>query len=87
MTLGDKYVRTVHDIKEPKNTCKVDVYEVLEAFQVTCPARQHAIKKLLCAGLRNKGSVMQDLNEAKFSIVRALEMQYDRERGLPCSKE
>ena len=25
----------------------VDVYDVLEAFGVTCPARAHAIKKLL----------------------------------------
>ena len=50
----------------------VDVYSVLVAFDVTCPARAHAIKKLLCAGLRNKGSVGQDLVEAYDAIERAM---------------
>ena len=56
---------------------KVDVYAVLVAFEVTCPARQHAIKKLLCAGLRDKGNVEQDLVEAKDAITRAIEIQVD----------
>ena len=48
---GSKYLRSI-DMPVPG---KVDVYSVLEAFDVRCPARQHAIKKLLCAGLRGKG--------------------------------
>lgn len=57
---------------------KADVYTVLDAFEVICPARQHAIKKLLCAGLRGKGSEMQDLSEARDAIDRAIQMYASR---------
>lgn len=53
----------------------VDVYEVLCAFDVTCPAVQHAIKKLLCAGNRLKGSRMDDLKGALAAINRAIDIQ------------
>lgn len=56
----------------------VDVYRVLLAFEVTCPARQHAIKKLLCAGIRGKGDTMQDLREALESIEAAIELEGTR---------
>jgi hypothetical protein len=50
-----------------------DVYDVLAAFNVTCPMRQHAIKKLLAAGQRNGGkSELQDLKEALWSIQEAI---------------
>ena len=67
---GSKYLRNI--ILTPEN--KVDVYAVLDAFAVVCPARQHAIKKLLCAGLRDKGSVLQDLEEARDAIDRAIQI-------------
>ena len=71
---GSKYLRTI--------CCpidnKVDVYSVLETFKVTCPARQHAIKKLLCSGLREKGSIIQDLKEARDAIDRAIQMEESR---------
>lgn len=51
---------------------KIDVYDVLVAFNVTCPARAHAVKKLLCAGIRGKGDVQQDLKESIQSIERAI---------------
>ena len=52
----------------------VDVYDVLVAFGVTCPARAHAIKKLLCAGLRDKGPELQDLEEAASAVFRAVDL-------------
>jgi len=58
---------------------QVDVYAVLEAFSVTCPARQHAIKKLLCAGIRGKGDAMQDLTEAALAVCRAIDLQDRRD--------
>lgn len=57
----------------------MDVYCVLDAFSVTCPARAHAIKKLLCAGSRGKAGTMQDLFEAMDAINRAITMQWHRE--------
>lgn len=71
---GSKYLRDV--------ICtingRVDVYAVLEAFAVTCPARQHAVKKLLCTGIRGKGDTIQDLTEARDAIDRAIQMQQAR---------
>jgi hypothetical protein len=76
---GSKYVRRI----TPPAGCEAgeaDVYAVLEAFNVRCPAIQHALKKLLCAGLRGKGSTVADLREAGDSIARAVEMQEAREK-------
>jgi len=56
----------------------VDVYDVLAAFGVTCPARQHAIKKLLAAGKRGGKSEVQDLEEARLSIQRSIELAYSK---------
>ena len=55
-------------------TISVDVYDVLRAFSVTDPAIQHAIKKLLCTGIRGHKDTRQDLEEAIQSIERALDV-------------
>lgn len=59
----------------PCKGISLDVYDVLQAFAVTNPATQHAIKKLLCAGLRGHKDKMQDLTEALKSIERAIELE------------
>lgn len=61
---GNKYVRKIKGVE-------VDVYDVLKAFEVTCPALQHAAKKVLCAGLRGHKDKMSDIREAKASLERA----------------
>jgi hypothetical protein len=63
----NKYQRTIRSET-------VDVYDVLVAFGVTCPATAHAIKKLLMPGTRGHKDKLQDLNEAKQSIERAIEL-------------
>jgi hypothetical protein len=68
----NKYERELTD--RFSNTCIVDVYDVLVAFNVTCPAIQHAVKKLLCTGIRGHKDSAQDLLEAKESITRAIEL-------------
>ena len=62
-----KYQRKVKD-------SIVDVYDVLWGFGVQCPATQHAIKKLLCPGQRGYKDKLQDLNEARSSIDRAIQI-------------
>lgn len=52
----------------------VDVYDVLKAFEVTCPALQHLIKKALCAGLRGHKDATQDLQDIIDSAIRAKEL-------------
>lgn len=52
----------------------VDIYRVLELFNVTDPAIQHAIKKLLVAGGRGHKDIEKDIKEAIASLHRRIEM-------------
>jgi hypothetical protein len=53
----------------------IDVYDVLNAFNVRNPAIQHAIKKLLKGGERGVKSKVQDYTEAIESITRAIDLE------------
>ena len=67
----------------PKDLQQIDVYDVLTIFDVTNPALQHAIKKLLCPGQRTAAKdKIQDLREAILSIERAIEMELMYENSL-----
>ena len=55
----------------------VDVYDVLVAFEVSCPAMQHAIKKMLMSGQRGFKSSEEDKREAIASIERSIELGVD----------
>jgi hypothetical protein len=68
---GSKYLRRIN----VDEAGRADVYDVLEAFNVTCPARAHAIKKLLCAGIRGKGNALQDLKETADAVARAITLE------------
>lgn len=68
--LPSKYHRRL-----PGTSVAIDVYDVLLLFGVHCPARQHAIKKLLCAGQRGSKSAIQDLQEAADSIKRSIQIE------------
>ncbi len=59
----------------------LDVYRVLELFEVTHPALQHALKKILVAGGRGAKSDEKDIREAVDSLNRWLQM-----RAEDCNK-
>jgi len=59
----------------------MDVYDVLEAFKVTCPALQHLIKKGLCAGLRGHKDIMEDLRDIENSAASAVRLELRRDNG------
>lgn len=63
----NKYLRECKGIK-------IDVYDVLTAFEVTNPAYAHAIKKILAPGKRGHKDSTQDINEAIESLKRGLEL-------------
>ena len=66
--IGNKYHKSV-----PGSI--IDVYDVLVAFNVTNPATQHAVKKLLMPGSRGHKNVLTDLEEAHNSIKRAIQIE------------
>ena len=59
-----------HYFKDVSHLQTVDVYRVLELFDVTDPCLQHAIKKLLCAGGRGAKNDVKDVCEAIDSLNR-----------------
>lgn len=79
----NKYLRVVRDVSDPTCGAAVDVYEVLRAFDVRCPATQHAVKKLLMPGSRGAKSRVQDLREAGQSVARAVDMAERDEDAAP----
>lgn len=76
---ANKYHRKIKTASGESAT--VDIYDVLIAYDVTCPARAHAIKKLLCAGIRGKGDAVQDLTESIACIQRAVELEKVRTKS------
>ena len=67
-----------HYFKNVSHLETIDVYRVLQLFDVTNPCIQHAIKKLLVAGNRGGGkNQQQDLKEAIDSINRAIDMMHE----------
>lgn len=56
----------------------VDCYRVLDAFHVTDPATQHAIKKLLCLGLRGHKDYLTDIDDSIESLQKAKELYGQR---------
>ncbi len=73
-----------HYYKNVKHLDHIDVYRVLQLFNVTDPCTAHAIKKLLCAGRRDGGkSEQKDIQEASASLKRQLEMLAEDKVGLP----
>lgn len=59
-----------HYFKDVSKLVAIDVYRVLELFEVVDPAIQHAVKKLLCAGGRGYKDQAKDVQEAIDSLVR-----------------
>ena len=59
----------------------MDVYRVLQIFNVTDPCLQHAVKKLLCAGGRGAKNDVKDVREAMDSLTRWQQMRLEDERG------
>lgn len=52
----------------------IDVYDVLKAFDVTCPALQHLVKKALAVGQRGHKDASEDLKDILASAKRAIEL-------------
>lgn len=60
----------------------VDVYRVLDIFNVTDPCLQHAIKKLLVAGGRGHKDIKKDVQEAIVSLERWKSMRQEETESL-----
>jgi len=60
----------------------IDVYRILEMFDVTDPCIAHATKKLLCAGARGVKDTAKDIQEAIDTLVRYQEMREEEKDNV-----
>lgn len=71
-----------HYFKSVAGLTEIDVYRVLELFEVTDGAIAHAVKKLLVAGKRGHKDAYRDVQEASDTLQRWFQMRnQDIERG------
>jgi hypothetical protein len=59
-----------HYFKDVSGLQKLDVYRVIELFDVPAGPIDHAVKKLLCAGNRGHKDLDRDIQDAIDSLVR-----------------
>ena len=71
---NDKYKREI------KPGVFIDVYDVIDCFEVTSGALQHALKKLLATGKRGHKDYEQDLIDILSSVERALFQHQEKKK-------
>ena len=77
--VGGEESKYSHYRKDISHLEVLDVYRVLELYNVTNPCVQHAVKKLLCSGQRGLKDSDRDINEAIDSLQRYNEMRIEDE--------
>lgn len=77
MSMEDNIISRTKSNKYSKNIkgVDVDVYDILNAFDVQNPALQHLIKKALMPGERGHKDREQDMKEIVASAKRAAELE------------
>lgn len=84
----DNRIKNSHYYKGVAHLNEVDVYRVLQLFEVTDPCLQHAIKKLLVPGKRSGGKDrMADVREAIYSLERWQEMRAEDQTMDPIESD
>ena len=66
-----------HYFRDVSGLQKIDVYRLLELFDVTCPVAQHIVKKALAAGKRGAKDSGRDMKDIQDSAARWLEMRQE----------
>jgi hypothetical protein len=54
---------------------EIDIYRILQVYEVTDPCIQHAVKKLLCTGIRGYKGKNEDIQDVIDSLKRWQEMR------------
>lgn len=64
--------------KPNKKKSHLDVYDIIDMWQVTNPALQHLLKKVLDTGNRGHKSIIEDCRDLIDSAERALELELEK---------
>ena len=63
-----------HYYKDVSKLDVMDVYRIIDLWEITDPCDQHALKKILCPGERGHKDIIQDTQDVIDTMQRKLEM-------------
>ena len=75
-------VKHAHYRKDVKHIDYIDVYRIIELYELHDPCFQHALKKILVPGARGHKDLTKDINDIIDTMQRKLEMIAENEKKL-----
>ena len=71
-----------HYKKDVRHLDYIDVYRIIELYELHDPCFQHALKKILVPGARGHKDLTKDINDIIDTMQRKLEMMAENEKKL-----
>jgi hypothetical protein len=71
-----------HYKKDVKHLDYIDVYRIINLYELNDPCFQHALKKILVPGARGHKDLTKDINDIIDTMQRKLEMLVENEKKL-----
>ena len=71
-----------HYKKDVKHLDCIDVYRIIDLYELNDPCFQHALKKILVPGARGHKDLTKDINDIIDTMQRKLEMLAENEKKL-----
>ncbi len=75
-------VKHAHYKKDVKHLDYIDVYRIIDLYELHDPCFQHALKKILVPGARGHKDLTKDINDIIDTMQRKLEMIAENEKKL-----
>ena len=78
----DKQQKHSHYKKDVRHLNYIDVYRIIDLYELHDPCFQHALKKILVPGARGHKDLTKDINDIIDTMQRKLEMIAENEKKL-----
>jgi len=78
----DKQQKHQHYKKDVRHLDYIDVYRIIDLYELHDPCFQHALKKILVPGARGHKDLIKDINDIIDTMKRKLEMIAENEKNL-----
>ena len=78
----DKQQKHSHYKKDVRHLNYIDVYRIIDLYELHDPCFQHALKKILVPGERGHKDLTKDINDIIDTMQRKLEMIAENEKKL-----
>ena len=75
-------VKHAHYKRDVKHLDYIDVYRIIDLYELHDPCFQHALKKILVPGARGHKDLIKDINDIIDTMQRKLEMIAENENKL-----